>query len=123
MNNKGQSLVLFVLILPILLGIIVLVVDVGRAINEKITINNKIELVITYGLEDNLSKEKIEELVNYNLENSINKVTLENNVITINTSTYVEGIISNIVGFKGFNIESQYKGYIENNKNIIKKVK
>ena len=40
MNNKGQSLVLFILILPILLGSIVLVIDVGNAIVMKNKINN-----------------------------------------------------------------------------------
>ena len=40
MNNKGQSLVLFILILPILLGIMVLVIDVGNAIYTKNKINN-----------------------------------------------------------------------------------
>ena len=54
MNNKGQSLVLFVLLMPIILGIIVLVVDVGKSLVEKNSINNKIELVMEYGLEDNL---------------------------------------------------------------------
>ena len=41
MNNKGQSLVLFVLIIPILLGITALVIDVGKTISTKNNINNK----------------------------------------------------------------------------------
>ena len=42
MNNKGQSLVLFVLLIPIILGIITLVIDVGKSLVEKNSINNKI---------------------------------------------------------------------------------
>ena len=44
LNNKGQSLVLFVLLMPIILGIIVLVIDVGKSLVEKNSINNKIDL-------------------------------------------------------------------------------
>ena len=123
MNNKGQSLVLFILFIPILLGIIVLVIDVGRTIEEKNSINNKIELVIEYGLEDNLTSEELTKLLEYNLDNCENTIKIENNVIEVNSKTYVKGILSNILNFKGFNIESVYRGYLKENKKIIEKVK
>ena len=123
MNNKGQSLVLFVLLIPIILGSIVLVVDLGRTVVAKNSINNKIELVIEYGLEDNLTSEELTKLLEYNLEDCENIVNVENNIIEINSKTYVEGIISNIINFKGFSIESEYRGFIKNNKKIIEKVK
>ena len=123
MNNKGQSLVLFILFIPILLGIIVLVIDVGRTIEEKNSINNKIELVIEYGLEDNLTTEELTKLLEYNLSDCENTLNINNSVIEINSKTYVKGIISNILNFKGFNIESQYRGFMKDNKKIIEKVK
>lgn len=123
MNNKGQSLVLFILIIPILLGMIVLVVDVGNAIYSKNKINNVIEMVIEYGLEDNYQEEKLEELINYNLKNNNYKVEIKNEVINIKVEDYVNGIISNIINIDGFKIISEYTGYIENNKKVIKKVK
>lgn len=123
MNNKGQSLVLFVLLIPIILGSIVLVVDLGRTVVAKNSINNKIELVIEYGLEDNLTSEELTKLLEYNLEDCENTLNIEDGVIEINSKTYVEGIISNIINFKGFSIESEYRGFIKNNKKIIEKVK
>ena len=123
MNNKGQSLVLFILFIPILLGVIVLVIDVGRTIEEKNSINNKIELVIEYGLEDNLTTEELTKLLEYNLSDCENTLNINNSVIEINSKTYVKGIISNILNFKGFNIESQYRGFMKDNKKIIEKVK
>ena len=39
-NNKGQSLVMFVLIIPIFLLILTLVYDVGNAIYEKDRLSN-----------------------------------------------------------------------------------
>ena len=123
MNNKGQSLVLFVLIIPILLGVLVLIIDLSRVILEKNSINNKIELVMEYGLENKLTQEELTELTNYNLENYKNEIYINNNIITINTKTYKKGIISNVFDFVGFNIESEYKGYKKNEENIIEKVK
>lgn len=123
MNNKGQSLVLFVLLIPILLGSIVLVIDIGRTVVLKNSINNKIELVIEYGLEDDLTTEELNNLLEYNLSDCQNSINIENGVIEVNSKTYVKGILSNILNFKGFNIESVYRGYLKENKKIIEKVK
>ena len=123
MNNKGQSLVLFILIIPILLGIMAMVIDVGNALNEKNKIGNIIEMVIEYGLDDNYTEEQINQLINYNLNNETYFVNIDNDVINIKVDTYVDGIISNIVNIKGFKITSEYTGYIENNKKVIEKVK
>ena len=123
MNNKGQSLVLFILIIPILLGIIVLVIDLGSAINEKNKINNTIEMIVEYGLEDNYSKDKIEKLISYNLNESKYIVDVDDEVITIKVEEYVDGIFSNILDIDGFKIISEYMGYIENEKKVIEKVR
>lgn len=123
MNNKGQSLVLFILIIPILLGIMTLVIDAGKTVYTKNKINNTIEMILEYGLEDNYTKEEIEKLINYNLEPTNYSVNIENEIINIKVNTYIEGIISNIINIKGFKIISEYNGYIENDKKIIEKVK
>ena len=149
LNNRGQSLVLFILIIPILLGIMALVIDVGNALSKKNEVDNIIEFVLDYELStknisndnqenentnnDNL-KENLENnsitnekdlkvLLDYNLKNNDNTVVIEKDVITISSATYVEGIFSNILNIKGFKVASEYQGYIENNKKIIQKVK
>ena len=123
MNNKGQSLVLFILILPILLGIMVLVIDVGNAIYTKNKINNIIEMVIEYGLENNYEEEKLKKLINYNLKTDNYQVEIKDEIINIKVEAEIDGIISNIIDINSFKILSEYKGYMENNKKVIKKVK
>ena len=124
MNNKGQSLVLFILIIPILLGITALVIDVGETILTKNNINNKIEMIIECGLVDKLTIEEVNELAEYNLKDYNYQVNVEDNIIEINVNAYVEGIFSNILEFKGFNIQSEYRGIMNNEKKvIIEKVK
>lgn len=124
MNNKGQSLVLFILIIPILLGITALVIDVGETIATKNNVNNKIEMIIECGLIDDLTVEEVNELAEYNLKEYNYQVKVENDIIEINVNTYIEGIFSNILAFKGFNIQSEYRGIMNNEeKVIIEKVK
>lgn len=123
LNNKGQSLVLFILIIPILLGIMALVVDAGNVVNKKNEMENTIELVIDYGLEDKYQKEELKLLLNYNLKDCNNTLDIIDEKIIVTSTTYVEGIFSNILGFKGFFIESNYEGYLIDEKKEIKKIK
>lgn len=140
LNNKGQSLILFIIFLPILLGIMALVVDVGNALSKKSEQDNVIEYVLNYGLENGEVffknndeyyyneelvnwKDDLKILLDYNLENSNNEIVLNEKEIIIKSKSYVEGIFSNILNIKGFKIESEYKGYIENDKKIIQKEK
>ena len=51
LNNRGQSLVLFVITLPVLLIVLVLVIDIGRVISLKQELNSISELVLDYGLD------------------------------------------------------------------------
>lgn len=140
LNNKGQSLVLFIIMIPVMLGIMALVIDVGNAMSLKNDIDNVLEYVLDYGLETgevfftNSDKEYFNEdlinwkddleiLINYNLKDSTNDIVLEDKVIIITSNKYVEGIFSNIFNIDGFKIESKYKGYLDSSKKVIKKIK
>lgn len=122
MNNKGQSLVLFILVIPILLGIMVLVIDVGNAMYEKNKINSVIEMVIEYGLEEGYTEDEMNKLISYNLDTDKYLVRILDGVINVKVSDYVDGVISNVVSFDGFKIVSQYKGYMKDDKKVIEKV-
>ena len=123
MNNRGQSLVLFILIIPILLGIVVLVIDCGNAIVYKNKINNIIEMVLEYGLEEDYSRDEMHNLIDYNLDSGTYVVDKDIDGVTIIVNSYVEGIFSNILDIDGFHIVSEYKGYMEEDKKVIEKVK
>lgn len=123
LNNKGQSLVLFILILPILLLMLILVGDIGNAIISKQELDNINYLTIEYGLEhieeDNLET-KLIDMINLNTTlNEIN-VSIKDKKITITTKKNVKGILA--TGFKILKIESSYEGYIEEDKKIIERV-
>lgn len=120
-NNKGQSLILFIIILPILLLILVLVVDVGRVFVLKQELNNINEIVLDYGL-DNMDKiELIDELNNLVLLNNddIDNIDISflDNKIYILLEEDVKGLFSSLVDISFFSVKSSYVGYIDNDDN------
>ena len=71
LNNKGQSLVLFVVFLPILLIIMTLVIDIGNVFVTKCEIDNVIEFILEDELSDlNYASEENKDLDSNELENS-----------------------------------------------------
>lgn len=121
MNNKGQSLVVFVLILPVLLLLFALIWEIG---NLGLTINKyetAIKDTIEYGL-NNQNKENLEEtltsLLKANIEGDI-QIEI-NNYIKINVTKKYNALYNNLFNHK-FDIDLTYIGYKENNQIIIKK--
>lgn len=82
MNNKGQSLVFFILFLPIIFIIIGILFDLSKVLNEKLKIKH-IEEDYIYYLEEN--KFSNEELVSFLDKNDIssNEVVINSNEICI----------------------------------------
>ena len=86
MNNKGQTLVLFVLILPIIIFIMLLVIDVSNMFITKQELNNINKIVLNYGLdiieEENIDS-KLEELINKNISVNEHTIRIDNGIIEI----------------------------------------
>lgn len=126
MNNKGQTLALFVIFLPVLLLLLVLVIDIGKAIVKKVELNNISEIVLEYGL-DNLEEENLEDdLLNLvKLNNSdINQIDIDivDNKIYIRLLDNSDSVFKRIISTNKFDIESNYVGYIVDNKKRIERV-
>lgn len=71
MNNKGQTLVMFVLVLPILFIILTLVIDLGFLYIEKRNVSNNVVDAVEYyleNMEDININSKAQELLNKNIE-------------------------------------------------------
>ena len=135
LNNRGQSLILFVIVLPVLLLILVLVIDIGRVVSLKQELNNISEIVLDYGIDylnndmdDNIDsissiENKLIEIIELN-KDDIDEidVRIDNNKIYILLSDSVDGIFSSILDIDMFDIKSSYVGYMDNNKKRIERV-
>ena len=104
MNKKGQALVEFILILPVLLLILMAIIDVGNIFLTKYTLNNDLDNVTTL-YQNNDIKDLGVYLASENLTltdkslNGMTTLTLKKN-IEINAP-----ILSNILG-KNYEIET-----------------
>ena len=126
LNNKGQSLILFVIVLPILLLVTVLVIDVGRIVVMKQELKSISNIALDYGL-DNLEKDNLSDEL-YNLvqlnNNEIDEIdiNIDNNRIYINLNENVNGVFSKIIDISNFDVESSYVGYVLNDEKIIERI-
>lgn len=126
LNNKGQSLILFVIVLPVVLLIATLVIDMGMVIVRKQELNNIINIVLDYGLDnldnDNISNE-LQELVKLN-DSEIDEINIfiEDNKIKLELKDNINGIFFNFENISIFNVNSSYVGYLENGNKRIEKV-
>lgn len=124
-NNKGQSLVMFILIIPIFLLILTLVYDVGNAIYEKDRLSNTNYLTIEYGLNniDTVTENDLKNLIEQNTSNlKYIYITIEENQIEIKMEKDAKSIIGKMFNFNLVKIISHYKGKIINNQKEIERI-
>ena len=118
MNNKGQTLVLFIIFIPILIILAAFIIDTGLIIRESTRLKAATKTVIkdTY-YKDDLSEEKIIKLLNKNNINTDNiEITIYNDQITINNNYDIESIFGKIIGLKEYEIKYNVVAKNENNK-------
>lgn len=121
MNNKGQTLILFIFLLPIIFMVIALIINYSILSNEKLKLENNIKDAIEYGLkikaEDTLSNDEIENRLKKLLDQNIDYETLnilvdETNIIVTLTKTN-SGFINILTNFNK-TLELSYCGRIVN---------
>ncbi len=123
LNNKGQSLVMFVVILPVIIMILMMVVDIGKMVNLKSELDNINYIAISYGL-DNISDDDIQDKIRkliYKNKLGIDEVKIEIDDGEVDI-TLVDGI--DLILFKESNIlrvRSSYRGIISDEKKIIER--
>ena len=124
LDNKGQTLVLFVLLIPVMIIVMILVIDMGNLFNEKKKLDNIGKIATRYGLEhysDSNIENDIINLVKENDNDIINiDISISNN-IEINLNKEINGIFGKIINKNIYKVNSNYIGYISDKK--IKRIK
>lgn len=124
LNNKGQSLVLFIVIIPIILLVFVLVYDIGTAIYEKNRLSNTSYMVIDYALDNNdsIDENDLISLITKNTDNlSGILVLIDNGKVNIKLTKNIKGVFGRAFNFDLIEAKSEYVGYIlDGNKKIDK---
>ena len=127
MNNRGQSLISFVLIIPIILMILFMVYDIGNMVLLREKLDNINYIAIDYGLdkiEDLDLNAKLNELIKKNKDDiEVVNISISEGKIRITLEDRLNNKFSLISKFKTFTIKSSYIGYMENDKKVIRKDK
>jgi len=115
MDNKGQSLVLFVLIMPILFILFLTIGDVGNLMVSQDKYDSEIKSAIRYGL-----KHRDEENVNLKIKSLLDySISEDKEIVISNGGIEVKVLKKNKV--MGFDFDStfDYIGHIQDGKIII----
>lgn len=123
MNNKGQSLVTFVIIFPILFLMFLLVYNIGSMVLLKSELDDINYIALDYGI-DNINNDNcidnVKKLIVKNKDNIDNvNINIEDGkmYIILEDSIDTKASFGNV-----FNVKSSYVGYIKDDKKIIEKI-
>ncbi len=100
MKSKGQVLVIFVLLIPIIISAMIILFDLGYYHLQTRKIDQEVNNAITY-----YQKEKDLEKIKFNLKEYQPEITIEGNQIKITINYRIKSVI-----IKHQNIEKTYLG-------------
>lgn len=126
LNNKGQSLALFTIFVPVIIMVGTLVIDVSYAKYNSRKISAIAKEVLDYGL-TNIENNPYDEMVNLIYKNDENideyKIDIKEDEkrIDISLSKSAKGFFGSIVGKEIYTEKCSYTGYFKDEEKIIEK--
>lgn len=125
MNNRGQILVFFIILIPVLVLIAAYSIDMAHVYYRSTKLNNLNRMVLEYGLDnikDSDIKSRMEELLIKNdADLTSYSITIKDDKINISLNKKIDSIFGKIINIKSYQISSNYHGYIQNGKTKIEK--
>ena len=122
MNKKGQTLVIIVILIPIIMAIFALVIDIGLMTYENVKLKNTTKTILKEGLKNNdLNENYLKKML---LKNGINcdnlKIYDDDNKLTIYNQYFISSMFGKILGIKEYEVNVKAEVTKETNSIIIK---
>ena len=125
MNHKGQTLVAFVIIVPVFLLFMAFVVDTGYMLKEETKLSSITKTILKTTYQMRMSSSYQEQVVHLYQENGIDLANIEieahEDYVTIQNQYQINSIFGKVIGFKHYDINLKMKAYDANNKIIVNK--
>jgi len=122
MNKHGQTLIIFIILIPMFLGILALVIDIGLVVSKKIELKETTKTIVKENIKNlnnkNFNKQISDLLEKNNIETKNLKIEIESSSILIKNEIEIDSIFGNILGFKKYKIKIEVKETIKENKII-----
>ena len=114
MNNKGQTLILFLLVIPIIVGFLAFFIDISMVNYEKnrldgIIVNN-LEIIVNSDIRD------INKIKNVFLENDIiiDNISVDGDALSLYIDFDIKSLFGKILNFDFYKLKVKYRGdYLE----------
>jgi Flp pilus assembly protein TadG len=121
LNNKGQTLILFVILIPIVLVLMALVIDTSYLYKEKTKLESTTKTIIKNNY-DKKDSDDIDKIITdlyqkNNIETNNLSISVLDNSLAIKNYYSIDSIFGNIIGIKKYDIKVSLKG-IKNNDEI-----
>lgn len=126
LNERGQSLALFVIFLPVIMMIGTLVIDIGLANYNKHKLDEISKSVLDYGL-NNIDNDPYSNMVDliYQNDSDIDSyeidMDLDNRKIKLVIKKATKGVFGSIIGKEIYKEESSYVGYFKEENIVIER--
>lgn len=118
LNNKGQTLIMFILLIPFILVIMALVIDTSFVYKEKIKFQSVTKTIMKTTYENKDATDFNDKIINLYKKNGIytnNIVIIVNSdSVVIKNQAKVKSVFGNIIGIKNYEVKFSYKIYKEN---------
>ena len=117
MNNKGQTLVVFIIFIPVIILLMAFIVDTSLMYIAKSKLNDLSKTIIKeiYDIED--KNNKVEELLKVNEINYNNyDVEINDNKVKLSIEEEIDSVFGSMIGNESYTIKSEVTGYKENDK-------
>ena len=125
MNRRGQTLVAFVIIVPVFVLLLAFVVDTGYLLKEATKLNSTTKTIIRTTYQDKNELNYDERVMKLYEENGIPfdnvEVIVRDNELKITNHYSIESIFGQIIGLKEYEIKLTLKGQKINGKLTISK--
>lgn len=120
MNKKGQSLVLFVILLPIMLIILSGIIELSIVGYEKISLESVTKTILKNSIDSN-SKDDIIELYRINGVEYDDLIINYDNGLTIEINKTVDSFMGKIINKSNYKISVKLSALKENDEIVVKK--
>lgn len=117
MNNKGQSLVFFICLIPIIFILFVLIFDGAYMRYEKSKLDNIASLALTY-MSENKEEEKVRDYILKN-DSDIKIEELTNSRVYLTNK--IKPVFGTFLNYDGYSLKSKYVGHYDNGVFVIDK--
>lgn len=122
MGNKGQTLVVFVLLIPLFMVLAAFIIDNSMIVNKNLHLKNVTKDIIRNNLiNEMMTDDKIKTLLKRNsIPTNELEIKREEGKMNIKNHYFINSIFGKVVGINNYELEIDITGELKDNKVIFK---